>query len=225
MQVKLAIEVTQSLAYLYIQKRKFLNAQKRSSLNLNLGDFEEAESMVSVCIEMQPDNQSQSSSSMKTLLELILIRKDASNALKRLDQLPSHLKQSSLNPKTSHLDAAKSATRGTTLSSSPETATAVLDPPADRPSSPIAAKTQIQQSPSSTRTRPAYASTRPPKSVSLDQNVVMAWADYIQSHSIPRDAPSIPLAITIGIAVDAGFETHYKVAAFALAESRAKAAK
>ena len=108
----------------------------------------------------------------------------------------------------------------------PESATAVLDPPDDGPSSPIAAKTQLQQSPSGTRTRPAYASTnRPPKSVSLDQNVVMAWADYIQSHAIPRDAPSIPLAITIGIAVDAGFETHYKVAAFALAESRAKAAK
>ncbi len=184
---------------------------------------------------MQPDAQWSSSSSIQALLQLILIRKEAKNALKQSVEHASLLRSDSIQTKSCASDSGKTTIRVSTVRSSMHTESNVrvaFDSSASNStgntaSTPVqVAATNLQPSPSSSRSRPAYASTsKSSNTVSLDQNIVMAWADYIQVHRIPRDAPSIPLSLTIGIPIQPGFETHYKVAAFALAESRSKAAK
>jgi hypothetical protein len=199
------------------------------------GDYDEAELMLAACIEMQPDTQTSTFSNIQSMLQLMLIRKEAKNALQRLGDHSSVLGPDNLKLKASELKVLKSPAKvlpglsscneeyGTlvTLESKLSHSTA------NTPNSPVsAAAAHLHPSPSSSRSRPAYASTsKPTTTVSLDQNIVAAWADYIQAHRIPKDAPSIPLAVTIGITVPPGFETHYKVAAFALTKLRSNVAK
>jgi hypothetical protein len=202
---------------------------------MNSGDFEEAETILTAGIEMQPDVQSSSSTNIQALLQLISIRKEAKNALKRSVEQTSLVRPKTIQLKLSNLDGVTATIRVSTGQSSLHAELNVpmtLDSSASNStintaSSPVRdAATNLQPSPSNSRSRPAYASTsKSPNTVSLDQNIVMAWADYIQTHGIPRSAPSIPLSLTIGIPVQPGFETHYKIAAFALTESRSKPAK
>ncbi len=201
------------------------------------GDYDEAELMVAACIEMQPDTQTSTFSSIQSLLQLMLIRKEAKTALQRLGNHASVLGPDSSKLKACEVEVLKSPLplkvlpglsscneESDTLVASEST---VSHSTANTPNSPVsAAAAHLHPSPSSSRSRPAYASTsKPTSTVSLDQNIVAAWADYIQAHRIPKDAPSIPLAVTIGITVPPGFETHYKVAAFALTKLRSNVAK
>jgi len=198
---------------------------------------------IRACLEIQPEGNSSSFSRMQELLQLVQLRKEVNLVYEQsmATQDDRHAKSSKLldppTPQKHHSDGTKGIRVSTVRSAlateyNPESLADGLSleqislSTANTPSSPVQV-TQMpsQQSPSS-RSRPAYASTnRARDTVSLDQNIVLAWAHYIQKHSVPRDAPSIPLALSIGIAVPPGFETHLKVAAFALLESRSKSAK
>ena len=184
---------------------------------------------------MQPDAQSSSSSNIQALLQLILIRKEAKNALKQSVEHASLLRPDSIQTKSCTSDSGKLSILVSTVRSSMHSESNVrvaFDSSASNltvntASTPVqVGATNLQPSPSSSRSQPAYASTsKSSNTVSLDQSIVMGWADYIQVHLIPRDAPSILLSLTIGIPIQPGIETHYKVAAFTLADSRSKAAK
>ena len=181
---------------------------------------------------MHQEEESSSFLKVQELLQLVVIRKEASDALTRLRA------QDDANPKRSPLkqnkndssesDSLKTPIRISTVRSTP-THSAANCPPTqlfsgsniESPPIAIAQLQQLQPSPSSARSRPAYASaSKASDAVPLDEAIVLVWADYIEKRSIPRDAPSIPLSLNIGVPVPPGFETHYKVAAFALAKSR-----
>ena len=178
--------------------------------------------MIQTCMQIQPDIRCPSFLTMQSLLQLITIRKEAQSALAR----SSIEKLSPLKQRSNVRDPTKASLRigGNT----PDATVSIFNAESsvDKRSPVKTASSEIPPSPTSVRSRPAYASTnRPSPTVSLDQNIVTAWADYIQAHAIPKDAPPIPLALTIGISVQPGFEVHYKIAAFSICELRAKSKK
>lgn len=206
---------------------------------MQLGDYDEAEAILTACTQMHEDQESPSFLKVQELLELVKIRKDASEALKRLSAQEVMHSVSSLlkQPKIVSNDSSSlkspirvRSTKMTNLRSSVESIStqqfseSVSN--ADISANDIVPQNQPFPSALSTRSRPAYASAgKALETISLDPNIVIAWADYIEQHSIPRDAPSIPLSLNVGITIPPGFEIHYKVAAFALVKSRKQQSK
>jgi hypothetical protein len=182
--------------------------------------------MAAACSEMHNDKDSATCVNIQEVMRLLAIRKDASTALKRQDSIGlSRSPMKSINPGSTDSDGFKSSIR--VNSTRHVSAVYVGQHPATSTSLKTegnaiqVSRAELQQFQSGVRSRPAYASAgKISDTIVLDQNIVIEWANYIQTHSIPRDAPSIPLSLNVGVAVPPGFETHYKVAAFALAKSR-----
>jgi hypothetical protein len=234
LQAKLAIEVAQSLTCLYIDKGEATEKQPEVWYDdsFHSGDYDEAEAMITACIQMHQEEESTSFLKVQELLQLVVTRKEASDALTRLrraqkDANPTRSPLKQTETESSESNSLKTPIRISTVRST-STHSAANFPSTQQfsgsniESPPIAiAQSQLQPSPSSARSRPAYASaSKTSDTAALDATIVSAWADYIEKWSIPREAPSIPLSLNIGVAVPPGFETHYKVAAFALAKSR-----
>jgi hypothetical protein len=179
--------------------------------------------MVRICIQIHPSVESSSFSKKVELLQILTARKEAASAMVLKSKTrPAPRIRTSVNSKI-----IKSPDVMISDNSAHESNSNALNSQSTTYEPSLRTKeASLQIHAPTSRLRPAYASvTRAADVAALDQRIVKEWASYIHQHSVPKDAPSIPLSLSIGISVHPGFETHYKVAAFELLEMRSKMTK